>query len=268
MARRTLFCAVLIVSLASVTASAQRSTQRRPTPQAQPPARATSPQARAKAPGDNPIPRPPGSKAVSLKTAQAETARLKEAIETWEQKIAELQAQKKDGGKAADAGDEQSAKAEDEAKPAAAKTDKPTDAKPSPAGRATLDSVERENRTLRRKLDNLLLKVGELDGQMPAKVAGLPPFDPHILDRPNNSEFCPGKTIDQLEHTMLYSGRPIAETDDGEIYYEWVFHMTNKARNAHSTHHVWAVIKDGVASQVMEAAPGVRKEGPPPRTTF
>ena len=263
MVRKVVLCAALVVSFTSLPASAQRTTQRRPAPAAPPP-RGTTPQAKAAAAADATALRPPGSKPITLKTAQQETARLKEAIEMLEQQIADLQAKKQDGEKTADAQDEPAA---DTAQAKAAKSDKAAEAKPaSPTGKATLASVERENRTLRRQLDKLLLRVGELDGQMPAKVPGLPPFDPHVLDRPNNSEFCPGKTLDQLEHTMLYSGRPIAETDDGELYYEWVFHMTNKARTAHSTHHVWAVIKDGLAAQVMEAAPGVRKEGPPPKT--
>ena len=277
MVRKTLCCCVVVAFVSCVTASAQRTTQRRPAPAA-PPARDAAPSAKSRASGpiDNAKAlRPPGSKPILLKTAQNETARLKEAIEKREQQIAQLQTRKEDGAKAPDAGDEPAAadageapdaKADGAAKTAAVKTDKGAGAKLAPAARATLASVERENGVLRRQLDKLLLKVGELDGQMPEKVPGLPPFDPHVLDRPNNSEFCPGKTLDELEHSMLYSGRPIAETDDGEVYYEWVFHMTNKARSKHSTHHVWAVIKDGVASQVMEGAPGVVTDGPPPKT--
>jgi len=31
-------------------------------------------------------------------------------------------------------------------------------------------------------------------------------------------------------------------------------------------HRVWALMKDGVSTNTMEAAPGIVKDGPPPKT--
>ena len=269
MVRKTFCCCVVVGFVSSAALFGQRTTQRRTAPPpVNAPVRAPAPEAKAK-PSDAATAtlRPPGSKPISLQTAQKEAARLKEAIEKLEQRLATAQA-KKDGADAKAA--EEAAPASDAEAPAkkpVARTAKSADNEPAPAREATLATVERENRTLRRQLDALLIKVAKAEGVFPAQPPGMPPYDPHIMDRPNNNEFCPGKTLDELEYSMLFSGRPIAEVGD-EVVYEWVFHTTNKARTAHARHQVWAQIKDGVASQVMEGAPGVRKEGPPPKTTL
>jgi hypothetical protein len=279
MVRRTLGCCVLVGFISCVSAFGQRTPQRRTpqqtSPPVNPPARATAPQARPKA-GDADAKeaatlRPPGSKPVSVQTAQKETARLKESIAKLEERLAAAQDKKEGGKDVAEAkaaeGAVAAADAEGPAEKVAAKA-KPAGEAPAPFRKATLPAVERENRTLRRQLDALLIKVAKAEGVYPAQPPGMPPYDPHIMDRPNNNEFCPGKTLDQLEYSMLFSGRPIAEIGDDEVVYEWVFHTTNKTRSKHATHKVWAQIKDGTAAQVMEGAPGVVTEGPPPKTTL
>jgi hypothetical protein len=275
MVRKTLCCCVAIGFVSCATAFGQRTTQRRTPPPVNPPARATTPQVRART-GDADAKdaatlRPAGSKPVSAQTAKKETARLKEAIAKLEERLAAAQGKKQDGKDVADAKAPEAAvpaaESEGPAKKAAVK-DTPADDAPAPARRATLATVDRESRTLRRQLDAMLIKVAKAEGVYPAQPPGMPPYDPHIMDRPNNNEFCPGKTLDQLEYSMLFSGRPIAEVGDDEVVYEWVFHTTNKARSKHATHKVWAQIKDGTASQVMEGAPGVVSDGPPPKTTF
>jgi hypothetical protein len=273
MVRKTICCCALVVFVSSVTASAQRTAQRRtPPPPVNPPAPYVAPQVKPKAPDAAAQLRPPGSKPISLQTAQKETARLKEAIAKFEQRLAAAQDKKQEGKDGADAKDAEgaapAADVEGAAKKAAAAVEKASDEKPAPAKRPTLATVERENRTLHRQLDALLIKVAKAEGVYPAQPPGMPPYDPHIMDRPNNNEFCPGKTLDELDYSMLFSGRQIAEVGDNEVVYEWVFHATNKTRSKHATHKVWAQIKDGVAAQVMEGAPGVVKEGPPPKTTL
>jgi hypothetical protein len=85
-----------------------------------------------------------------------------------------------------------------------------------------------------------------------------------VIDSPVNADFCPGKTMEQLEDTMRYAGTPIAEVG-GEVAYEWVFYLTNAKRTAHVAQHVWAQMKDGVASNTMTGPQEPRKEGPPPK---
>ena len=66
--------------------------------------------------------------------------------------------------------------------------------------------------------------------------------------------------------TMRFSGTLVAEKGD-ELFYEWTIHITNATRSHYSSHRLWAQMKDGVSAAVMEAEPGVRKDGPPPRAT-
>jgi hypothetical protein len=160
-------------------------------------------------------------------------------------------------GKAADA----------EPEPQKASANEPKQGKPSEAAdnkKPALPTVERENRTLRRQVDKLLLEVAKLDGTIPERKAGLPPYDPHVIDSPTNAEFCPGRTMEQLEDTMRFAGVPVGESD-GEVAYEWTIYLTNATRSAHVAHRVWALVKDGVSTNTMEAAPGIAKNGPPPK---
>jgi hypothetical protein len=190
---------------------------------------------------------PPGAKPPTLETAQKETQRLREAIEKVERRIAAKEAEK-----AKDAAAHEKAAATGKASPPAGSAEKRT-----PAG------VEMENKLLRRKLDKLLVRAAELEGTIPARPPGSPAYDPHVIDSPTNANFCPGHKLAELEDTMRFSGTLVAEKGD-ELFYEWTIHTTNAARSHHATHRLWAQMKDGVSVAVMEAEPGVRKDGPPP----
>ena len=194
---------------------------------------------------------PPGSKPPTLDTAQKETQRLREAIEKVEQRIAAKEAEKAK----VDAGTAKPAAAREKAAPPAASSEKRT-----PAG------VEMENKMLRKKLDKLLVRAAELEGTIPARPPGSPPYDPHVIDSPTSANFCPGHKLEELEDTMRFSGTLVAEKGD-ELFYEWTIHITNATRSHYSTHRLWAEMKEGVSAAVMEAEPGVRKDGPPPRVT-
>jgi hypothetical protein len=126
--------------------------------------------------------------------------------------------------------------------------------------------VEIENKLLRKKLDKLLVRAAELEGTIPARNAGSPPYDPHVIDSPTSANFCPGHKLEELEDTMRFSGTLVAEMGDA-LFYEWTIHITNATRSHYSTHRLWAEMKEGVSVAVMEAEPGVRKDGPPPRVT-
>ena len=194
---------------------------------------------------------PAGSKPPTLETAQKETQRLREAIEKMEQRIAAKEA-------------EQTKEGATQAKPAASK-----EKAAPPAGTAekrTPAGVEMENKLLRKKLDKLLVRAAELEGTIPARPAGSPPYDPHVIDSPTSANFCPGHKLEELEDTMRFAGTLVAEKGD-ELFYQWTIHITNATRSHHSTHRFWAEMKDGVSVAVMEAEPGVRKDGPPPRVT-
>jgi hypothetical protein len=280
--RPIVLCIAATVLAASTAAIAQRAPTRgtppapyRPAPRQPAPAPARQPVAPTKPPqrpekpnaaGDSGPARPAGFKPITLKTAQLETERLRAAILSVEKQIQTHEAGAASGttadGAAAAAKPEEAEKASATEKTA---TDDPSATKEKATEKPTLATVERENRALRRQLDKLLVRLVSIDGTLEKRAAGLPPYDPHILDSPQDGSFCPGKTMEQLEHTMRFAGVPVGESGDA-VAYEWTFHQTNAKRTAHETHRVWALMKDGMSNQVMEAAPGVRKEGPPPRT--
>jgi len=302
MVKRTLCCLVVMAFLACVDSSAQHTAQRQPVsertpPSAAPPVRDTAPLTQPKTVGANKAPkllRPEGSKPISLETAQKETARLTEAIAKYEHRLAEGKAKGKDAaeptavGKAAAtakaAATEKSPTAKsptDENKTAteksAAEAGATAKAAPAKAGAAagpaeaaprkkpTVATVEAENKALRRKLDKLLLQVAALEGTVPAGAPGQPAYDPHIIDRPNNMDFHPGKTLDELEYSAICSGRLIAEVGD-EVVYEWALHFSDDKRTQYVTHQIWVQAKDGVATNLTEGNPGVPRKGPPPKT--
>jgi hypothetical protein len=275
---RCALCCFALIAFAPADASGQRAPTRQPAnrpaqpanrpPPGSTPARATptKPPAAANRAGDSGPVRPVGFKPVSLKTAQMENERLRAAIEKLEQRLKEKQEEAgKESAAAADAGAEKaSASIEKDDKPASASDDEKRDPGVARAKRPTLEDLKVDNTILRRQVDRLLLKVAELEGTIPERPAGLPKYDPHIIDSPTNAEFCPGKTMEQLEDTMRFSGVPVGESED-EVAYEWTIYMTNAKRSKHVGHRVWAIMKDGVSSKTMEAAPGVVKDGPPPR---
>lgn len=247
-------CIALLLVVAAV-ASAQTNTRRAPRNDraATPPARSNRPDPADAAPDSGP-PRPEGFKPISLATARKETERLRATIKRLEERVAS-------GKSAAEAGAEPTAEKETsegkrnpDAAAAAPAAKKPT----------TLAAAERENKTLRRQVDKLLIEVAKLDGTIPARKEGLPPYDPHVIDSPTNAEFCPGKTMEQLEATMRFVGVPVGELED-EVCYEWTIYLTNATRSKHVGHRVWAIMKDGTSAQVREAAPGIVKDGPPPK---
>ena len=240
-----LFCACCLSVILTLPCMAQlqRAPARKPPPPAVKPAKPPTP-ARPDAPK-----LPPGSKAPTIETAQKETQRLRSAIERLEQRIAAKEADKSGDG----ATPATSAAAKEKAAPPEASS-----------GKRTLAGVEMENKLLRKKLDKLLVRAAELEGTIPARPAGAPPYDPHVIDSPTNASFCHGKKLEELEDTMRFSGALVAEKGD-ELFYEWTIHVTNAKQTAHATHRLWAQIKDGVALNTMEAEPGQLKEGPPPR---
>jgi hypothetical protein len=297
MVKRTLCCLVVLAFLACVDASAQHTAQRQPVsqrtpPPAAPPARDTAPPTQPKTVEANKAPkllRPEGSKPISLETAQKETARLTEAIAKYEQRLAEGKAKGKDAAEPTAAGKSAAtAKAAATEKPPTAEKKTATEksaagahatAKTSPAKagaaagpaeaaprkKPTVATVEAENKVLRRKLDKLLLQVAAQEGTVPAGAPGQPAYDPHIVDRPNNMDFHPGKTLDELEYSAICSGRLIAEVGD-EVVYEWALHFSDDKRTQYVTHQIWVQAKDGVATNLTEGNPGVPKKGPPPKT--
>jgi len=254
MSRPFPLCLPILLACACA-AWAQTPPPRRTPPARQPPATKVPAPAQAKA--ITPA-RPAGSKPITLKTAQAETVRLSETITRLEKQLAARAAEGKGGSGALN---EAGAAAEPAADNAAADTKADKDAKKE---KATLASVERENASLRRKADRLLVLLAEAEGRVPERPAHLPPYDPKVIDSPVNAEFCPGKTMEQLENTMRYAGTPIAEVGD-EVVYEWVFYLTNAKRSAHVAQHVWAQMKGDVASNTMSGPQEPRKEGPPPK---
>jgi hypothetical protein len=109
--------------------------------------------------------RPPGSTPITLKIAQAETARLQETITRLEQRLAAREAEgKSNSGAPGEAGDD----AVPAAEKAAAEPKAETDAKKE---KPTLASVERENASLRRKVDRLLVLLAEAEGRVPERPA-------------------------------------------------------------------------------------------------
>jgi hypothetical protein len=278
---RAVLCGCIAVTLVSSSAaSAQRAPARRPVP---PPARPAParPAPTPAPPRANPAdrsnndrpdsgpPRPEGFKPITLETARKETARLRATIEKLGERIKARKAEKAaaaGGTGAAAADDGQAAKSEPAAQKASADTAK--EATPSKSAveekKPTLATVERENKTLRRQVDKLLLEVAALEETIPARGAGLPPYDPHVIDSPTNADFCPQKTMEQLEDTMRFTGVPVGESED-QIAYEWTIYLTNDKRTKHVGHRVWALMKDGISTNTMEAAPGIVKDGPPPK---
>jgi hypothetical protein len=212
-------------------------------------------------------------------TAQKETERLRAAIEKLEQR---LKAKDEPSGDPADEsanGDQSATNADATAAasevPAEAKAEKESTSTRKERGTSTTTAAEKrtvagteiENRSLRRQVDALLLKVAEKEGTIPERPAGLRKYDPHVIDSPTNADFCPGKTLEQLEDTMRFAGFPVGESEDGGVCYEWIFHIARPSHGVHSTHRIWAIMKEGVSAEVKQAAPGVVKEGPAPKFT-
>ncbi|HZN69746.1 MAG TPA: hypothetical protein VFB66_31010 [Tepidisphaeraceae bacterium] len=283
---RAAICCFVTVTFATTAALSQRAPIRRtpppvdrpaprqpiptrpvPAPTRQVPARSNpSRQEKPNAAGDSGPVRPAGFKPVTLATAQKETERLRAAIEKLEQRLSASG----DASAAAEEAGATTADAKEGEKAAkdSGSADKEGGAAPKTAAeKRTVAGVEIENRSLRKQVDVLLVKVAEKEGTIPERPAGLPKYDPHVIDSPTNADFCPGKTLEQLEDTMRFAGFPVGESEEGGVCYEWIFHVTKAERKAHATLRIWAIMKDGVAAETKQAAPGVVKEGPPPKFT-